>query len=341
MESMPLVFDGHNDSLLRFLGNEDYDFKQRNPTGHLDLPRAREGHLGGGFFAVFVPSSMEERAAMYFGTELSPTYALKQANRISANLFRIERQNPADFRIVRKLSELSECLHNDIFAAIYHFEGADPIDADLDALEVYHAAGLRSLGIVWSRPNVFAHGVPIGYGQTPDHGPGLTEAGVALVRACNQLGILIDLSHLNEAGFWDVARLSEAPLVATHSNVHAICPISRNLTDAQLDAIAASDGVVGLNFAVSFLHPDGLSDTAQTSIATMVQHIDYLVERIGIDRVAFGSDFDGADIPDELGDASGLPKLLSALRSAGYGDSDLSKIAHENWLRVLSRTWKE
>ena len=97
--------------------------------------------------------------------------------------------------------------------------------------------GLRSLGPVWSRPNIFGHGVPFAWPRSPDTGPGLTPAGRDLIKACNKLRVMIDLSHLNEQGFWDVARLSSAPLVATHTCVHAICPSTRNLTDRQLDAI--------------------------------------------------------------------------------------------------------
>ena len=136
------------------------------------------------------------------------------------------------------------------------------------------------------------------------------------MRACNRLGILVDVSHLNEAGFWDVAGLSAAPLVATHSNAHALCPASRNLLDAQLDAIRESDGVVGVNFAVTFLREDGLL-VPETPILEIVRHVDYLVDRMGIDHVAFGSDFDGAVVPDELGGAAGLPRLVDALRAAG------------------------
>ncbi|MCS6883748.1 MAG: membrane dipeptidase, partial [Chloroflexaceae bacterium] len=188
---------------------------------------------------------------------------------------------------------------------------------DFDELEVLYQAGLRSLGPVWSRPNIFGYGVPFAFPASPDIGPGLTEAGKALVRACNRLRIMIDLSHLNEAGFWDVARLSDAPLVATHSNAHAICPSSRNLTDRQLDAIRDSGGMVGLNFAVPFLRPDGRRD-ATMPIAVMVQHIKYLVERLGIDHVGFGSDFDGALMPAAIGDVRGLPRLLQALAEAGF-----------------------
>ena len=154
--------------------------------------------------------------------------------------------------------------------------------------------------------------MPFRFPSSPDTGPGLTDAGRELVRACNSLGILVDLSHLNEAGFWDVRRLSRAPLVATHSNAHALCPASRNLTDAQLDAVRESGGVVGVNFAVTFLREDGHNEPA-TPITEIVRHVDYLAERMGIDHVAFGSDFDGATIPDELGGAAGLPMLVAAL----------------------------
>jgi membrane dipeptidase len=167
----------------------------------------------------------------------------------------------------------------------------------------------------------------------------LTDAGRELVRACNRLGILVDLSHLNEAGFWDVAEISDAPLAATHSNAHALCPATRNLTDAQLDAIGKSGGIVGINFAVSFLREDGAND-ADTPLGEIVRHVDYIADRIGVDHVAFGSDFDGARISDELGGIAGLPKLVAALRDAGYDDAAVDKITHGNWLRILGATWR-
>ena len=354
MSDFPIIFDGHNDTILRYLRDHDgFDFLSLNTSGHLDLPRAQAGGMGGGFFAVFIPPNLQPRAErlkqeaaldpspIRRSAALDPAYSRDMAIQISAVLFRLERQSGGTFHIARTVSELEEDLRTGTFTVIYHFEGAEAIDPQLNALEVYYAAGLRSLGPVWSRPNAFAHGVPMGFNMSPDQGPGLTDAGFALVRACNELGVLIDLSHLNEAGFWDVARVSDAPLVATHSNVHALCPVSRNLTDKQLDAIAASDGLVGLNFAVSFLHPEGSDDIHLTTIEIMIRHIDYLVKRIGIDRVALGSDFDGTDIPAEMGDAAGLPKLMAALRAAGYSDEDLRKIAHENWLRILRQTWKD
>jgi membrane dipeptidase len=223
---------------------------------------------------------------------------------------------------------------------VLHFEGAEAIDEQLDALEVFYQAGLRSLGIVWSRPNAFGYGVPFRFPHSPDIGPGLSEAGRDLVRACNRLGIMLDLSHINEQGFWDVAGLSDAPLVVTHSAAHALCPSTRNLTDRQLDAIKASEGMVGLNFEVANLREDAWDD-ADTSLAIMVRHIDYLVEHLDIDGVGFGSDFDGGiTVARELEDVAGLPKLIEALREHSYDDAALRKLTHENWLRVLRRTWQ-
>jgi membrane dipeptidase len=158
------------------------------------------------------------------------------------------------------------------------------------------------------------------------------------VRACNRLGILVDLSHLNEAGFWDVARLSDAPLVATHSNAHALCASSRNLTDAQLDAIQASDGVVGVNFAVNFLRADGVSEP-DTPLEEIVRHVVYLAERMGIEHVALGSDFDGATISRELRGLEDLPRLVDALRAGGLDEEAVAMVTHGNWLRVLGATW--
>ena len=220
-----------------------------------------------------------------------------------------------------------------------HFEGAENLGPEPGALEDFYALGLRSLGIVWSRSNAYGHGVPFDFPRSPDTGPGLTDEGKKLVYECNRLGIMLDLSHLNERGFWDVAEISDAPLVASHSNAHALCPMTRNLTDDQLDTICDSDGLVGVNFAVTMLREDGMNE-ADTPLETVVRHVDYLVDRLGIGRVGFGSDFDGAMVPQEIGDAAGLPNLLLVLRKHGYDDAALRKLAHENWLRVLRATWR-
>ena len=342
------IFDGHNDTLLRFYNHDDLDlsdFLGEMDGGHIDLARARRGGFAGGFFAVFVPNqeridpdNMPDLSTPYTSPAVDFVFSQRAANRLTADLFRLEALSGGQIKIVRRADELQACIDAGIFAAILHFEGAEAIDEDLNALEVYYQAGMRSLGIVWSRPTIFAHGVPIAFPSSPDIGPGLTDAGKRLVKRCNELGIMIDLSHMNEAGFWDVAALSDAPLVATHSNVHALCQISRNLTDKQLDAIKASDGMVGLNFATGFLNEDGAWDSDRP-LDVMVRHLDYLVERLGETRVGLGSDYDGARVPDAVGDVSKLPNLIAALQDAGYNDELLHKLSHQNWVRVLRQTW--
>jgi len=351
MNPLP-IFDGHNDVLLQLhlSGSKDNGaFFAGGGQGHVDLPRARVGGFGGGFFAVFVPPDppllksdvtiTETGREMRMPPPLNGTYAQRVAMAMVARLFRLEAESEGQVKVVHIADELMGCLETGVLAAVLHFEGAEPIDPELDALEVFYKAGLRSLGIVWSRPNAFGYGVPLKFPHSPDTGPGLTEHGKELVHACNHLGIMLDLSHLNEQGFWDVVRLSNAPLVATHSNAHAICPSARNLTDRQLDAIKDSGGVVGLNFGVIDLREDGRWDV-DTPLSTMVRQIDYLVKRVGLEHVGFGSDFDGTMIPQAIGDVAGLPKLMAVLREHGYDEATLGQLAYENWLRVLQRTWQ-
>ena len=222
--------------------------------------------------------------------------ALGVVNALAARLQRVARASGGEVVTCRTAAEIRAGIAAGKLAAVLHIEGAEAIDPEFEALEVLHAAGPALARPVWSRPNIFGHGVPFRFPSPPDTGPGLTDAGKALVRACNELKIMVDLSHLNEAGFWDVAALSDAPLVATHSNAHALCPCSRNLTDRQLDAIRESGGVVGLNLAVSFLRADGRND-ADTPLATLCDHVEHLAARLGADGVALGTDFDGCTVP--------------------------------------------
>ena len=239
--------------------------------------------------------------------------------------------------IVRSGAQLAETIAAGKIAAIFHIEGAEAIDPDLLMLDVLYEAGLRSIGPVWSRNNIFAHGVPFRYPSSPDIGEGLTALGKNLIRHCNRKRILIDLSHLNEKGFWDVAALSTAPLVASHSNAHALSAQSRNLTDKQLDAIRDSRGLVGVNYATAFLRRDG-QRTPDTPLSDIVRHVAYLVERLGEDKVGLGSDFDGAVIPAAIGDVAGLPKLVKALRAHGFDEATVEKICWRNWVDVITRT---
>jgi membrane dipeptidase len=338
------VFDGHNDAITR----DDHDLiATGRPEGHLDLPRMRAGGLRGAIFAVFAPSENERweplpRDDDVVEFELAAEVPHRDAAAIAASaagrLLALERAG--ELRIARGVADLDAVAADDgPPAAVLHLEGAEAIDPELESLDLWYAAGLRSLGPVWSRPNRFANGVPFISPSSPDTGPGLTPAGVALVTRCAELGILVDLSHLNEAGFWDVAGLDAGPLVASHSAAHALCPTSRNLTDRQLDAIAASGGLVGIVYAVRFLRRD-FADDPDTPLELIAEHAAYVAERIGVEHVALGSDFDGATIPAPLGDAAGVPRLLDALGAAGFDDAELDQVAWGNWRRVIGAWWK-
>ena len=353
-DAAPVIFDGHNDTVLS-LERSGRSFFERSSEGHIDLPRARAGGLGGGFFAVYLrdPVAAErmleggtsaEQALRLYADErtwpepMSLEYAQSQTLNELGRLLRVAEGSEGRVHVVRTAAELQRDLDSDVFAMLLHFEGAEPLDPEGYALDVFYAAGVRSVGLTHSRRNRYCQGVPFKFPSSPDLGPGLNDAGKALVRQLNARRVMIDLSHLNERGFWDVAALSDAPLVATHSNAHALSPHPRNLTDRQLDAIRDSRGVAGLNFHVGFLRADGAHDE-QTPIATMVDHVESMVRRMGIDHVALGSDFDGATMPAELKDAADLPALMEALRARGYEGEDLRKLAHGNWVRVLRETW--
>ncbi len=342
----PLVpfFDGHNDTLIRVRATPQEDarcFFQESAEGHVDLPRARKGGLVGGVCGIYVPRPPDPPGTPPPPSDtppaIDPDYARRFVTTVLARLCRIEAAG--GLKVVHTLEELDACLAQGVFAAVLHFEGAEAIDPGLDALWVYHRLGLRSLGPVWSRPNAFGHGVPFTFPHSPDTGPGLTDAGKALVRACNDLGIALDCAHLNERGFFDVAELSRAPLIASHTAAHALCPSPRNLTDAQLAAVAATNGVVGVTFCTAFLRADGKSDP-DTPLAEIVRHVEYVAGRIGIEHVAFGSDFDGAVIPRAVGSAAELPCLTAALHARGFSAADVEKLALENWRRVLAAAWR-
>jgi membrane dipeptidase len=345
------IFDGHNDVLLRLYKSASSDpvsdFLNGEAAGHVDLKKARAGSFAGGLFALYSPSSGEPLAfnrrmtggqyALPLPAPLNLEEARNSIVKELAILLKIERASRGSVAICESVAEIRSAIAREALAVVVHLEGAEAIDGDLNFLEVLYAAGLRSIGPVWSRTNIFGHGVPFHFPSSPDLGDGLTAAGEGLVKACNEMKIMVDLSHITEKGFWDVARLSKAPLVATHSNAHALCPSPRNLTDRQLAAIRDTGGMVGLNFATCFLRPDG-SMRPDTDIELMVRQIDYLLGKLGEDHVGLGSDFDGAVVPEKIGSAAGLPVLIAALREEGYSEPVLRKLGSSNWLDVLERT---
>lgn len=349
MADTPPIFDGHNDVLSKLMkagpASAATRFR-RNPAAAIDLERATAGGFAGGFFAVWIPSAQHEgpnyaaMAEARFDVALPPEVEHRTALPIALSQVAIltELEREGALVICRSVADIESAMAAGRLAAILHMEGVEAIDDDLYALDVFHAAGLRSLGPVWSRPNRFGHGVPFRFPSSPDVGPGLTDLGMRLVKRCNRLKIMVDVSHLTEAGFWDVARFSTAPLVATHSNAHALCRSARNLTDRQLAAIKDSGGLVGINFATAFLREDGRM-VPQVPLGRILEHCDHLLTHLGEDGVGFGSDYDGAIVPDAITSVDALPRLRQAMTDHGYDQALMEKLCYRNWMRVLSSTW--
>jgi membrane dipeptidase len=339
------VFDGHNDALgkLQSHGRAPAEFLTGLPDRQVDLPRARAGGLGGGLFAINAPSPHDAAAGGSLW-ELPYAEPVDHAEAAAFTAGAVGRAHAlaaaSDGAVVvaTDVAALDRCRADGTLAVVLHLEGAEAIDPDLAALDAWDAAGVRSLGLVWSRPNAFGHGVPFRFPASPDTGPGLTEAGLALVRRCAALGILVDVSHLNAAGFADVARLALAPVVASHSACHALSASTRNLTDDQLREIGRSDGIVGIVFAPAFVREDG-NDDPDTPLSTLVAHVRHAAEVAGVEHVGLGSDFDGAPMPAAVGDVAGLPRLLAALREGGFDPAEVEAVAWGNWRRVLARAW--
>ena len=337
------VFDGHNDAVLRLwrAGAEHAvtNFKA-SETGHIDIVKATTGGLGGGFFAMFAPHQ-----GMFKMPAFQPPYdeplpgelphepALRMIVGQAGVLQSLDRAGA--LTLCRTAPDLRAAFGSGTIAAIMHLEGAEAIGPDLAELETLYAAGLRSLGPVWSRSTIFGHGVPFRFPSDGDIGPGLTDAGKALVARCRELGVIIDTSHLNMAGFWDVAE-DGAPLVATHSNAHALSPGARNLTDAQLRAIGQSGGMVGVNFGTMFLREDGRA-APEGGIDAAVRHMAHIVEQAGEDHVGLGSDFDGAPMPHGLETVAGLPNLTATMEKSQFGARLIRKITSDNWLNFLDK----
>lgn len=328
----PPIFDGHEDFLtqMRARGGGQLfatvrrDFLTESEEGHVDLPRAMRGGLGGTFTSIWLTGQQ---------AEMNPVgHAIDEIN----DLLRISDRSEGRVRICRGVDEVTSAFEAGAFASVIAFEGADPISASLKELRVFYEAGLRCLALAWSRDTIFASGVRF---RGEQRTVGLTDAGRELVTECNRLGIVLDVSHLNVPGFWDLLEASEDPVIATHSSVQAIAPHVRNLDDEQIRALAAQGGTMGINFANSFLRPDMKSDD-DTPLEVVLDHFDHVVNLVGDEHVSFGTDFDGTSVPAVLNDASKLPEVLRGLKARGYSDDRLERICHANFLRVVGEVWR-
>ncbi len=327
-----IVVDFHCDVVLATLpdsafligGGVKRTLAERSTEGHVDIPRLLEGGVDCQVFSHFVEP-------IY-----NPIATRRMLQVMGYSLSEIEK-NSDKLEVVTKAEEIYRN-HGKKISVIIGFEGGEAIDQDLRLLRMFYRLGLRRLTLCWNNRNAIADGV-----RWQRSKGGLTEFGASVVEECNKLGILVDVSHLTDPGFWDVLEVSKDPVIASHSNCRALCPSMRNLTDEMIKALAEKGGVIGVNYAQFFLiGREELKKGKVATVETVVDHIDHIVEVTGsTDHVGLGSDFDGVPrVAEGLEDVSKLPNLTKSLVARGYSDQEIEKILGGNFLCVIKTVWK-
>ena len=305
-----LTVDAHCDALFRVVDGER-QLGERSDLGQFDFPRALEGGLTAALMAI-----------SGYGMGARGLFKLIDVFYDQVDAYPDQALHALRADDIPRAKELGKV------ALVLSMEGATGLEGDLGVLRVCYRLGLRVLGITWNRRNEAADGV----GELRTRG-GLTRFGVDLVQECNRLGIIIDLAHLAPAGVEDVLKMVDLPVVATHANCYALWPHPRNLTDAQLEAIAKCGGVVGVTPVPAFLGEDEM----RSHLSVLLDHIDHIVRVIGLDGAGIGLDFDGAgDVRTEgIEEISQLGNLTTGLAERGYSAQAIGKIMGGNFMRVL------
>lgn len=285
----------------------------RSSLGHIDVPRLREGGVTCQVFAV-----SGERSR-------TPSHSLRTALEMIDRFYGECEANREAIVPVTTHDEIVQAKRAGKVAAMLSIEGADVLEGSVEVLRVFHRLGVRMVGLVHSIRNELADGVA----DRRTRG-GLSELGVQAVGELNRLGMIVDVSHLNDEGFWDVLELSRDPVIASHSNARAVCDHPRNMTDDMIRALAEKGGVMGMNFAPGFVHPK------RATLAGVVDHMDHIVGLVGPGHVGLGSDFDGIpSTPVGLEDVTRMPGLTEELVRRGYDEEDVRKILGGNHLRLI------
>ncbi len=330
-----LVVDTHVDTLLACVYGRR-SLTECSEEGHVDLPRLRDGGVNVQLFAHYIePAYKPDRGLLRFMQ--------------MADVFFSEVEKADDAEVAYSGEDIERINGESKIACVLSIEGGEAIQGDLGVLRVLHRLGVRCLGLTWNQRNQLADGV--GESRT---GGGLTRIGVKAIEEMNRLGIVVDVSHVSKPGFWDVVEVSEQPFIASHSNARAVCDHPRNLTDEQICALAESGGVMGMNFAPYFVDEEvrreaqrirsqglGREDmTKKASIDSLLDHIDHIVDLVGIEHVGVGSDFDGiGDTPEGLEDVTCMPRLTEGLIQRGYEDDKIRAILGGNFMRVFKQVW--
>ncbi|MDI6870843.1 MAG: dipeptidase [Bacillota bacterium] len=325
------VADGHADTLGRFyfMGGS---FTEPAPGQQIDLERLRQGGVG-----------LQVMACCPVWGKLAPGTRRTCARAVFNMIDILHRELDAypDLRLVTDAAGLERLVEarrsgEQPVGLVLGIEGGEALEGDLALLRTFHRLGVRLVTLTHNFRNELADGA---YEESPG---GLTRFGRQVVEEMNRLGVVIDVSHLAPAGFWQVLELSSAPVVASHSNARALCGHRRNLTDEQAEALAAKGGVVGVTFCPLFLReaPDD-QHPLPASLSDVLDQIDYLVNLVGPDHVALGSDFDGIDtVPRGLEDVSRLPALTRGLLERGHSEEAIRGILGENLLRIFRAVWR-
>jgi len=285
----------------------------RSDLGHIDIPRLKEGGVDCQVFAI---SSVRDRTR---------PYALRTAMEMIDIFYRECEKHKEAIAPTTTHGDIMKAANEGKVAAMLSIEGADVIEGKIGLLRIFHRLGVRMVGLVHSLRNELADGVA----DNRTKG-GLSELGVQAVEELDRLGTLIDISHLSDTGFWDLMDITKGPVIASHSNSRAVCHHPRNMTDEMIEAMADRGGVMGMNFAPSFVHP------TQATVQGVVDHIDHIVNLVGPDHVGLGSDFDGIPYtPVGLEDVTKMPNITAELVNRGYAEEDVRKILGENHLRLI------
>jgi membrane dipeptidase len=315
-----IVIDGHCDTLLRLRAAEEerppYMPKPDVDRGHVNLERLVAGGVTAQNFACFVRPRP------------GPAHATHDTLQLIDVFYRYQEAHADQLCLATSAADVERAKAEGKVAGILSMEGAEGLEGDLHVLRMMYRLGVRWIGLTWSLRNEVADGVA----DVRTNG-GLSTFGVQLVGEMNRLGMVVDIAHLAPAGVKDVFEVCEAPVVASHANAHALCPVARNLTDAQLEGVARSGGVVGAVFVPGFITDGG----EQATLEMLLDHVDHMVAVMGIDHVGLGSDFDGfgGNPPVGLEDVSAMPNVTAGLLGRGYPAEDVRKILGGNWLRVL------
>jgi membrane dipeptidase len=316
----------------------DVAHRRERGAGQVIASRYLELFRRGGFDLIVSSIFVEN----YFLPEMGLRRALDQIAHLSEELDELS----DSFLLCRGLKDIHAARAGGRIGLLLSLEGADPLQNDLNLLRIFHDLGVRGLGLTWSRRNYAADGCAF----TPEAEArlgGLTDFGRALVRKAEQLGMLVDVSHMNEAGFWDVIQTATRPVIASHSNCRALADTPRNLTDEQIRALAAGGGVMGMN-AISAFVGDA---TRRRGVEDMLNHIDHVASLVGIDHVGLGLDFCGGfedylSLPHALETYDVLPghhhlqQLTAGLARRGYGDAQILKVLGGNFMRIYEQVFK-